>query len=153
MAFLRACEDHGVKVWIRHVLMEARVEEGVEEEDERAREGTRRSVGSGTNRDEFESESESADEEGTRSRRVETRLDVFRRLATDGDEDVDGVARVVHAHANIAGVELLPYHRFGEYKWREMGLAYPLRGMKTPSKETIERVKARFEARGVTVIL
>jgi hypothetical protein len=34
-----------------------------------------------------------------------------------------------------------------------MGLAYPLRGMKTPSKETIERVKARFEARGVTVIL
>ena len=36
MAFLRACEDHGVKVWIRHVLMEARVEEGVEEEDERA---------------------------------------------------------------------------------------------------------------------
>lgn len=153
MAFLRACEDHGVKVWIRHVLMEARVEEGVEEEDERAREGTRRSVGSGTNRDEPEPESESADEEGTRSRRVETRLDVFRRLATDGDEDVDGVARVVHAHANIAGVELLPYHRFGEYKWREMGLAYPLRGMKTPSKETIERVKARFEARGVTVIL
>ena len=30
MAFLRACDDHGVKVWIRHVLMEARIEGGRE---------------------------------------------------------------------------------------------------------------------------
>ena len=39
MAFLRACEDHGVKVWIRHVLMEARVEEGSRRRMS-AREGT-----------------------------------------------------------------------------------------------------------------
>ena len=67
--------------------------------------------------------------------------------------EVRGVAAIAKRHSNVVGVEVLPYHRFGEYKWGEMGLRYPLEGMETPSLHTITRVKKMFEALGVKVIL
>lgn len=39
---------------------------------------------------------------------------------------------------NIQRVEVLPYHTFGEYKWKELGYPYPLEGIEPPSKERIE---------------
>jgi pyruvate formate lyase activating enzyme len=83
----------------------------------------------------------------------EDRAAFFRAIATDGDDEIAGVAALCDAHANVQGVELLPYHRFGEYKWKEMGVTYPMRGGRTPSRETIASVKRKFEARGVRVIV
>ena len=77
----------------------------------------------------------------------------FREFATDSDAEVMGVARLAKRHENVAGVELLPYHTFGAYKWREMGLEYPLRGMKPPSVETVARVKQLLERQGVRVVV
>jgi pyruvate-formate lyase-activating enzyme len=62
------------------------------------------------------------------------------------------VARLAKRHANVAGVELLPYHTFGAYKWREMGLEYPLSEMKPPSVTTVARVKRLLESEGVRVV-
>ena len=39
---------------------------------------------------------------------------------------------------NVKKVEVLPYHTFGEYKWKELGYDYPLQGIEPPSKERIE---------------
>lgn len=39
---------------------------------------------------------------------------------------------------NVKKVEVLPYHTFGEYKWKELELEYPLAGIDPPSKERIE---------------
>ena len=39
---------------------------------------------------------------------------------------------------NVKKVVVLPYHTFGEYKWKELGLEYPLAGIDPPSKERIE---------------
>ena len=76
----------------------------------------------------------------------------FRDLATDSDAEILGVARLAKRHENVAGVEILPYHTFGAYKWRDMGLEYPLRGMKPPSVETVARVKRLLERQGVRVV-
>ena len=48
---------------------------------------------------------------------------------------------------------LLPYHSFGEYKYKEMGLTYPLAGMKTPPPDSVIRAKRLFEAEGLKVIV
>ena len=77
----------------------------------------------------------------------------FRDLATDSDAEILGVARLAKRHENVAGVEILPYHTFGAYKWRDMGLEYPLRGMKPPSVETVARVKRLLERQGVRVVV
>ena len=62
------------------------------------------------------------------------------------------MAQLAKRHENVARVEILPYHTFGAYKWREMGLEYPLRGMKPPSVETVARVKRLLERQGVRVV-
>ena len=113
ISFLEATRRHGVKTWIRFVLMSV-----AEAED-------------GTN----------------------TVSDAFAELATDGEDEVKGVAAIAKRYSNVAGVEVLPYHKFGEYKWHEMGLRYPLEGMKPPTFATIARVKEMFEAEGVRVIV
>ena len=48
--------------------------------------------------------------------------------------------------ADIAGVELLPYHRYGEGKYRQLGRAYPCGAAPYP-EERLEEVKAFLAAR------
>lgn len=38
---------------------------------------------------------------------------------------------------NVEKVEVLPYHTFGEYKWKELGYEYPLAGIDPPTKDRI----------------
>ena len=53
-------------------------------------------------------------------------------IATNGRR-FESAGRSVQGARVRAGVELLPYHRFGEYKFERMGFAYKLAGMNTPS--------------------
>jgi hypothetical protein len=46
----------------------------------------------------------------------------------------------------------LPYHRFGEFKFSELGLEYKLEGMRTPDAEEIRSAQTFLQSRGVTVI-
>jgi pyruvate-formate lyase-activating enzyme len=39
----------------------------------------------------------------------------------------------------VEKVEVLPYHRMGESKWRRLGIRYPLEGTPEPDEEAIER--------------
>lgn len=65
---------------------------------------------------------------------------------TDGQADLQALGEFMGTLANIEKFELLPYHRMGVYKWQQLGRAYPLEGVPTPTDREVERAKQRIEA-------
>ena len=58
---------------------------------------------------------------------------------TDDKESLEELARFVKSLNNVEKFELLPYHTMGVYKWKELGLKYPLEGIKDCTLEQQER--------------
>lgn len=56
---------------------------------------------------------------------------------TDRDEDLEKLHEFIEMLDNVRKVEVLPYHTFGEYKWKQLGYAYPLEGIEPPTEERI----------------
>lgn len=54
------------------------------------------------------------------------------------DEDLIKLDEFVKSLSNVKRFEILPYHTLGAYKWKELGMEYPLEGIDQPSKEMIE---------------
>lgn len=57
---------------------------------------------------------------------------------SDNDEDLRKLDVFVKKLKNVERVEILPYHTLGVFKWKELGLEYPLEGIDPPSGERIE---------------
>jgi pyruvate formate lyase activating enzyme len=70
---------------------------------------------------------------------------------TDGNENVHQLAKFVSQLNNVEKVEILPFHKLGEYKWHELGYHYELGNTIPPSLEEIEKVKDIFKHYGVKV--
>ena len=68
---------------------------------------------------------------------------------TDSEEEVDKLARYLTKFSNIQRVELLPFHKIGEYKWESMNLPYSLKDTPEPSDETMKRLKEIVERYGL----
>ncbi len=60
---------------------------------------------------------------------------------TDDDASLLATRRIIDGLATVKRVEVLPYHTMGEVKYKNMGLAYPLAGVKSPSQERIDNAK------------
>ena len=68
---------------------------------------------------------------------------------SDNGEYLDRLRAFLDTLQNVERVEVLPYHTLGVYKWKELGLSYPLEGIDPPTKERIENAKEKLRTRTV----
>jgi len=100
-------------------------------------------------------------------REVEPTLQFARRLAsiekplwirfvlvpglTDAPHNVRGIAEFVSRLPSVKRVDILPFHKMGEFKWQQLGRSYQLGDTQPPSEEQIESAREEFRKRGLNV--
>jgi len=67
------------------------------------------------------------------------------------NHEVRGIAGFLTSLGNNIHLEIMPYHRLGEPKYKRLGRRYPLT-CKTPMERDLEWVKHIFEAEGITLV-
>lgn len=70
---------------------------------------------------------------------------------TDGEDNVVQLAQFISQMENIARVEVLPFHKLGEYKWQELGYKYRLKETPLPTEEQVEHVRTIFTDHGLVL--
>ncbi len=60
---------------------------------------------------------------------------------TDNEENLRKTRAFIETLKTVKKIEVLPYHDFGKTKWYEMGLKYPLEGVKIPTQEETEKAE------------
>lgn len=71
---------------------------------------------------------------------------------TDAESNIDGLAQFVSTLGNVERVEILPFHKMGEHKYKELGMPYKLGDTQAPTEEEVERARAIFARHGVKAI-
>ena len=60
---------------------------------------------------------------------------------TDVENDLIRLKEFLQTLKTVEKIELNPYHTLGVYKWEDLGLEYPLKGVRQANTEDIERAK------------
>lgn len=68
---------------------------------------------------------------------------------TDRFDEIEGLAAFAKELGNIERVDVLPFHKMGEFKWGAAGRPYQLADTNPPSPELIERTRAVFRKHGL----
>jgi pyruvate formate lyase activating enzyme len=68
---------------------------------------------------------------------------------TDDPAEIERVAEVCERNPSIERVDVLPFHKLGESKYRRLGIPFPLADTPAASPELVRSVRSRFEARGL----
>jgi pyruvate formate lyase activating enzyme len=71
---------------------------------------------------------------------------------TNGPDNVAAVAQIVKGLTNVQRVEILPFHKMGEYKWERLGLQYRLKDTNEPTADDVRAVRAVFTAHGIETL-
>lgn len=64
---------------------------------------------------------------------------------TDHEEHLSALAQHLSLYNNVERVELLPYHTMGTYKYKELGISYPLEGIPPLSEESHQHAVQLFK--------
>jgi pyruvate formate lyase activating enzyme len=70
---------------------------------------------------------------------------------TDDPAEVDRVAETAATLGNVERVDVLPFHKLGEPKWRLLGRPFPLASTDVPSRQLVHETRERFAAHGLVV--
>lgn len=70
---------------------------------------------------------------------------------TDNDEDLHSLGQFVSRLNNVGCLEILPFHKMGEYKWEELGLDYKLSKTRPPYRSRIENAVTILSSYGIDV--
>ncbi|BDA68149.1 Pyruvate formate-lyase activating enzyme [Rivularia sp. IAM M-261] len=71
---------------------------------------------------------------------------------TDDPENIAGLANFIATLNNVERVEVLPFHKMGEYKWEQLGFEYLLKETPTPSPEQVQVAIDIFRSKGIFAI-
>lgn len=61
------------------------------------------------------------------------------------EEDLVRLGQFIGTLQGVEKFEILPYHQMGIYKWKELGIDYPLEGVSSPSEEEVQRAYRLIE--------
>jgi pyruvate formate lyase activating enzyme len=64
---------------------------------------------------------------------------------SDDLDDIKNLAQFLKPMTNIQKVQILPFHKMGEYKWKELGLNYELSATEPPTAELVQQVTEIFQ--------
>lgn len=62
----------------------------------------------------------------------------------DSIEMVDGLLEIKNKYKCIEAIDILPYHRLGLQKWKELGMVYELENIEPPTQEMIKNMEKRL---------
>lgn len=71
---------------------------------------------------------------------------------TDNEESLNELAEFVRSLGNVERVEILPYHKMGEYKWKELDIENKLMNIQEPDSCMIAGAKNVLKKSGVMVL-
>ncbi len=63
---------------------------------------------------------------------------------TDSEQDCRKLSTLIESMENVEKLELLAFHKMGEFKWEQLGEQYSLHETPTPSISDMERVRSYF---------
>ncbi len=63
---------------------------------------------------------------------------------TDDLQDLERLAGWIAQYSVVNRVEILPFHKMGEYKWEQLGFNYELKNTHAPTEESLRRIRELF---------
>lgn len=69
----------------------------------------------------------------------------------DDDENIDRTSEFILKNLEVRGVEVLPYHDYGLYKYKDLGIDTKY-GFIAPTEEKIKEVKSRIKKYGINIV-
>lgn len=70
---------------------------------------------------------------------------------SDNFESIEKLSDDLNHYPNVSRIELLGFHKMGEYKWKELGQNFKLSDTPEPDEELLRKVKTIFERNGKNV--
>ena len=68
---------------------------------------------------------------------------------TDKLDEIEGLAAFAASLGVVERVDILPFHKLGEFKWKDCGKEYKLANTEPPSRELVETVRTIFRSEGL----
>lgn len=68
---------------------------------------------------------------------------------TDGEDCVRGIAVLIKDKKCVEHIDLLPFHKMGEYKWHQLGISYLLDDTQEPSSDLLEKMVGIYSSYGI----